>query len=81
MELTFADSSHMMTNVCSIIRQEAMKCGVDIKLDPLTYGVCSRKVFEKGTRPLCGRGLWTRRSHVFMRRSPRNWRMTAGEIP
>ncbi len=47
LELTFADSSHVMTNVCSIIRQEALKCGVDLKLDPLTYSVCSRKVFEK----------------------------------
>lgn len=47
LELTFADSSHMMTNVCSLIRQEALKCGVDIRLDALTYGVCSRKVFEK----------------------------------
>lgn len=47
LELTFADSSHMMTNVCSLIRQEALKCGVDVRLDPLTYSVCSRKVFEK----------------------------------
>lgn len=47
LELTFADSSHMMINVCSLIRQEALKCGVDIRLDALTYGVCSRKVFEK----------------------------------
>ena len=47
LELTFADSSHVMTNVCSIIRQEALKCGVALKLDPLTYSVCSRKVFEK----------------------------------
>lgn len=47
LELTFADSSHMMTNVCSIIRQEALKCGADVRLDPLTYSVCSRKVFEK----------------------------------
>lgn len=47
MELTFADSSHLMTNVCSIIRQEARNCGVDIRLDPLSYNVCSRKVFEK----------------------------------
>lgn len=46
-ELTFADSSRMIANVCSILRQEALKCGVDLKLDPLTYGVCSRKVFEK----------------------------------
>lgn len=46
-ELTFADSSNLMTNVCAIIRQEALKCGVDLRLDPLTYNVCSRKVFEK----------------------------------
>lgn len=46
-ELTFADSSTLMTNVCSILRQEALKCGVDLRLDPLTYNVCSRKVFEK----------------------------------
>lgn len=46
-ELTFADSSTLMTNVCAIIRQEALKCGVDLRLDPLTYNVCSRKVFEK----------------------------------
>lgn len=46
-ELTFADSSSLMTNVCSILRQEALKCGVDLRLDPLTYNVCSRKVFEK----------------------------------
>lgn len=47
LELTFADSSSLMTNVCSILRQEALKCGVDLRLDPLTYNVCSRKVFEK----------------------------------
>ncbi len=46
-ELTFADSSVLMTNVCSILRQEALKCGVDLRLDSLTYSVCSRKVFEK----------------------------------
>ena len=33
-ELTFADSSTLMTNVCSILRQEALKCGVDLRLDP-----------------------------------------------
>ena len=46
-ELTFADSFVLMTNVCSILRQEALKCGVDLRLDSLTYSVCSRKVFEK----------------------------------
>lgn len=40
-ELTFADSSTLMTNVCSILRQEALKCGVDLRLDSLTYSVCS----------------------------------------
>lgn len=45
-ELTFADSSVLMTNVCSILRQEALKCGVDLRLDSLTYSVCSRKVLK-----------------------------------
>lgn len=45
-ELTFADSSTLMTNVCSILRQEALKCGVDLRLDSLTYSVCSRKVLK-----------------------------------
>lgn len=47
LELTFADSSTLMSNVCALLRQEALKCGVDLRLDPLTYSVCSRKVFEK----------------------------------
>lgn len=45
-ELTFADSSTLMTNVCSVLRQEALKCGVDLRLDSLTYSVCSRKVLK-----------------------------------
>lgn len=47
LELSFADSSSLMTNVCSLIRQEALKCGVELRLDALSYSVCSRKVFEK----------------------------------
>lgn len=47
LDLTFADSSPMMVNICSMIRQEALKCGLDLRLDSLTYNVASRKVFEK----------------------------------
>ncbi len=80
-ELTFADSSVLMTNVCSILRQEALKCGVDLRLDSLTYSVCSRKVLKNGIRRLCGRGRCRRRSHGCMKHFLPNWRMMPAEIP
>ncbi len=46
-ELCYADVSAMMSNVCALLRQEALKCGVDLRLNALNYNVCSRRVFEK----------------------------------
>jgi microcin C transport system substrate-binding protein len=45
--LTYADGSRMMDHVCSVLVEEAKKCGLDLRLDPLSYSVCSRKVYEK----------------------------------
>lgn len=46
-ELTLAEGSTTMNSVCALLREEALKCGVELKLDTLNYQVCSRKVFEK----------------------------------
>ncbi len=46
-ELTYADMSPTMVAVSRLLKQYALPCGLDLKLDPLESSVCSKKVFEK----------------------------------
>lgn len=45
-ELSFVEMSVLMQNMCSLLKQYALQCGLDLKLDVLESSVCSRKVFE-----------------------------------
>lgn len=45
--LTYASFSAMMNSVCEQLRQRALACGLEIRLDGLDSSVCSRKVLEK----------------------------------
>ena len=46
-EITFSNSTTSLANIMSQLKEDALKCGLEIRLDPLDSTVTFRKVMEK----------------------------------